>query len=134
MSAAGFALAAIAEYRTALRYRPDYAPSTVSLRRLTGSAEVGGPHTPAEQLATLLAQRASDAARRGDYPGAMAQLDEAQRLAPDLALVHQYRSNVAFLKGDRAAAIAALEKALALEPDNALFRINLERLRSAKAD
>ena len=64
----------------------------------------------------------------------MAQLDEAQRMAPDLALVHQYRSNVAFLKGDRAAAIAALEKALALEPDNALFRTNLERLRSAKPD
>jgi tetratricopeptide (TPR) repeat protein len=126
--------AAIAEYRTSLRYRPDYAPSAASLRRLTGSAEVGGPRTPAEQLATLLAQRASDAARRGDYPGAMAQLDEAQRLAPDLALLHQYRSNVAFLKGDRAAAIASLEQALELEPDNALFRTNLERLRSTTAD
>ena len=126
--------AAIAEYRTALRYRPDYAPSTTSLRRLTGSARVGGPLTPAEQLATLLAQRASDAARRGDYPGAMAQLDEAQRLAPGFALVYQYRSNVAFLEGDRALAIAALEQALELEPDNALYRITLERLQRTAAD
>ncbi len=60
----------------------------------------------------------------------MKQLDEAQRIAPRLALVHQYRSNVAFLRGERAAAIAALERALAIEPDNALYRSNLERLKA----
>jgi tetratricopeptide (TPR) repeat protein len=126
--------AAIAEYRTALRYRPDYPPSSAALRRLTGSADTGGPQTPPEQLAALLAQRASEAARRGDHEAAMKQLDEAQRIAPRLALVHQYRSNVAFLRGDRPAAIAALEQALELEPDNALFRTNLERLRRMESD
>ena len=64
----------------------------------------------------------------------MKKLDEAQRIAPGLALVHQYRSNVAFLAGDREVAIAALEMALELEPDNALFRTNLERLRAAGPD
>ncbi len=64
----------------------------------------------------------------------MEQLDEAQRIAPRLALVQQYRSNVAFLQGDREAAIAALERALELEPDNALFRTNLERLRARQSD
>lgn len=126
--------AAIAEYRSALRYQPEYPPSGAALRRLTGSAGSGGPQTPPERLAALLAQRASEAARRGDYEAAMNQLDEAQRIAPRLALVQQYRSNVAFLRGDREAAIAALEKALELEPDNALFRTNLERLRGMKSD
>jgi tetratricopeptide (TPR) repeat protein len=126
--------AAIVEYRTALRYQPDYPPSSAALRRLTGSAETGGPRTAPERLATLLAQRASEAARRGDYEAAMKQLDEAQRIAPRLALVHQYRSNVAFLRGDREDAIAALEKALELEPDNALFRVNLERLRRMESE
>ena len=126
--------AAIAEYRSALRYRPDYPPSRAALRRLTGSAESGASQTPPERLAALLAQRASEAARRGDYEAAMEQLDEAERIAPRLALLQQYRSNVAFLSGDREAAIAALEKALELEPDNALFRTNLERLRGMKGD
>ena len=126
--------AAVAEYRSALRYQPDYPPPRAALRRLTGSAETGGAQTPPERLAALLAQRASEAARRGDYEAAMKQLDEAQRIAPRLALVYQYRSNVAFLRGDREAAIAALEKALELEPDNALFRTNLERLRRTESD
>jgi Tfp pilus assembly protein PilF len=73
-------------------------------------------------------ERASEAARRGDYAGAMAQLDEAQHIAPRYPPVYQYRSNVAFLRGDRKAAIQALQKAIELEPDNALFRVNLERL------
>ncbi len=64
----------------------------------------------------------------------MQQLDEAERIAPQLALVYQYRSNVAFLRGEREAAIAALERALELEPDNALFRTNLERLRQSPAN
>jgi tetratricopeptide (TPR) repeat protein len=82
----------------------------------------------------LLAERASSAARRGDYDSAMEQLDEAERLAPELALIYQYRSNVAFLRGERETAIAALERALELEPDNALFQTNLERLREAPAN
>ena len=63
----------------------------------------------------------------------MKQLDEAQRIAPNLALLYQYRSNVAYLMGDRQAAIAALRQGLRLEPDNALFRENLKRLEQAKA-
>ena len=63
----------------------------------------------------------------------MALLDDAERLAPRFALVHQYRSNVAFLMGDRAGAIAALRKALDIEPDNALFRTNLQRLEQGAA-
>jgi predicted AlkP superfamily phosphohydrolase/phosphomutase/Tfp pilus assembly protein PilF len=125
---------ALAEYRTALRYRTDYEPARVALLRLEGSAGPKRAQTPNEKLATLLAERASSAARHGDYDSAMKQLDEAERIAPELALVYQYRSNVAFLRGEREAAIAALERALELEPDNALFRTNLERLREAPAN
>jgi tetratricopeptide (TPR) repeat protein len=124
---------ALAEYRTALRYRTDYEPARAALLRLEGAVTPERAQTPNEKLAMLLAERASSAARRGDYDGAMKQLDEAERLAPELALVYQYRSNVTFLRGEREAAITALERALELEPDNALFQTNLERLRKAPA-
>lgn len=120
---------AIEEYKKALRYDPRYEPARKALVRLTGSAAVRPLGTPAEEEARALAERAADKARRGDYPGAKADLDEAVRVAPRFALVYQYRANVAYLLGDKAAAIADLEKALALEPDNALYRENLRRLR-----
>jgi len=123
--------AAIAQYRQALRYRPDYAPAAKALLRLTGNAEINPPRNDAEKLAFKLAQRAGESARKGDYPGAMKLLDEAERVAPKFALVYQYRANVAFLSGDRAGAIEALERAAKIEPDNALFRTNLERLKAS---
>jgi len=121
---------AIEQYRTALRYRPSYEPSRRALARLTGSVEARGAQTGAEKRAEVLAEAAAAAARRGDYPGAMKQLAEAERIAPRYVLVYQYQSNVAYLMGDRRAATRALEKALAIEPENALFRANLERLRA----
>lgn len=123
---------AVEAYRKALRYDPRYEPSREALTRLTGSGAVRPPGTPAEEEARALAERAADKARRGDYPGARADLDEAARVAPRFALVYQYRANVAYLQGDEEAAIADLEKALELEPDNALYRENLRRLREGK--
>jgi len=126
--------AAISEYRTALRYNPQYEPSRQALTRLTGSGATGSPpQSEPERQATELAERASQQARRGDYLTAMADLDQAERLAPRSALVYQYRANVAFLMGNRDEAIAALQKALEIEPDNALFKSNLKRLQEAKA-
>lgn len=119
---------AIADYRTALRCRPDYAPSREALRRL-GVAAAPTPATAGERQAAALCEEAAALARRGDYPAATRRLAAAERIAPQRALVFHYRANVAFLMGDRAAAIAALERALAIEPDNALFRENLARLR-----
>ncbi len=124
----GKAEQAVAEYRKALRYRPNYQPSRQALLRLTGSDRSGGPKTDAERLAAKLADRASDAARRGDYQAAMRKLDEAESVAPNYALVYQYRANVAFLMGDRERARAALNRALEIEPDNQLFRKNLDAL------
>lgn len=120
--------AAVADYRTALRYNPRYAPSRQALQRLGVALAAPTPTDPALQRADALAGEAADLARRGDYDGAMRRLDEAELAAPNHAVVHHYRANVAFLRGDRTAAIAALERALAIEPDNALFRENLERL------
>jgi tetratricopeptide (TPR) repeat protein len=120
--------AAAIEYRTALRYNPQYDPSRQALSRLTGSAQVNAPSSDAERRAAQLAEQAGQAARRGDYGGAMKILDEAQQAAPRYALVYQYRSNVAFLMGDIEAAKAALRKALEIEPDNALYQTNLRRL------
>jgi tetratricopeptide (TPR) repeat protein len=99
---------------------------------LTGSARVNVPATEAERTAAKLAERASRSAKRGDYQGAMRTLDEAERVAPQYALVYQYRSNVAFLMGDIEGAKAALRKALEIEPDNAFFQVNLRRLEETK--
>jgi tetratricopeptide (TPR) repeat protein len=125
--------AAIADYRTAVRYRPDYVPSQQALVRLgAGAAPRQWARTPQETRAAELADEASRLARRGDYAGAMRLLDEASRLAPRLALVYQYRANVAYLKGDKPAAVAALKKGLEIEPDNLLFRENLKNLQHPK--
>jgi Flp pilus assembly protein TadD len=123
--------AAIAEYREALRYNPSYEPSERALARLGAPVATGKPATPAEQLAAKMAERASVAARKGDYDQALAILADAERIAPGLARVYQYRANVLYLKGDVAGARAALERALAIEPDNALYRENLARLPKA---
>lgn len=119
---------ALAAYRTALRYNPSYGPSQEALVRLTGSAAAHGPRDEGEQRAHALAEQAGQAARRGDYAGAMRTLDEAEKAAPGYVLVYQYRANVAFLMGDREAAKRALRRALEIEPDNALFKTNLQRL------
>jgi tetratricopeptide (TPR) repeat protein len=123
---------AIAAYRTAVRYDPEYEPSRVALRRLTGSSAGGSePRTEEERRAAALAEQAAGAAKSGDYAKAGVLLDEALAVAPRYALVYQYRANVAFLAGDRSAAIAALQKALELEPDNALYLQNLRYLERA---
>jgi tetratricopeptide (TPR) repeat protein len=119
---------AIAEYRAALRYHPDYEPSRTALARLGVSVGASRPRDPQQERARQLAAQAEQAARRGAYDEALAALAEADRLAPRDGLLAQYRANVAYLKGDRAAAIAALERGLEIEPDNQLFRQNLRRL------
>jgi Flp pilus assembly protein TadD len=123
--------AAVQDYRTAVRYNPQYEPSRKALARL-GAAPPGIPRDAAEKEALTLADRAAEAARRGDYATANTLLDQAERRAPRYAVVYQYRANVAYLSGDRKAAIAALRKGLELEPDNALFRRNLERLETQR--
>jgi predicted AlkP superfamily phosphohydrolase/phosphomutase/Flp pilus assembly protein TadD len=125
--------AAIEEYQTAVRYNPQYGPSRRALVRLTGSADVRAPRNDAEKLASALAERASEAARRGDYAEAMKLLAEAERIAPRYPLVYQYQSNVFYLMGDLSKAIQVLENALELEPENALFKTNLERLKAQAA-
>jgi tetratricopeptide (TPR) repeat protein len=123
---------AIAAYRTAVRYDPEYEPSRAALLRLTGSSAGGAePRSDEERRAAALAEQAATAAKSGDYPKAAALLDDAVRIAPHYSLVYQYRANVAFLAGDRRAAIAALQKALELEPDNALYLQNLRYLERA---
>jgi len=129
----GNAAAALADYREALRYNPQYQPSREALARLRGADAQATPRDANAQRAATLADEASELARRGDYAAAMQRLDDAERLAPRLALLQQYRANVAFLMGDRTAAAAALRRALQIEPDNALFRENLRRLDGSEA-
>jgi tetratricopeptide (TPR) repeat protein len=125
----GETAAAIKDYQTAVRYNPQYEPSVKALARLNAQLPQA-PRTDTEKRALALADQAAGDARRGDYADAARKLDEAERIAPRLALIQQYRANVAYLKGDKPAAIAALKKGIALEPDNALFRENLKRLES----
>jgi tetratricopeptide (TPR) repeat protein len=124
---------AIELYRRAVRYDSQYEPSRRALVRLAGSAEVNAPRTEQEKKAFALAQQAAQAAQRGNYPEALGELAQAERLAPRYSLVHQYHANVAYLMGDLPGAIKALEKGLALEPDNALFSTNLQRLKEQHA-
>ena len=125
--------AAVEQYRTAIRYQPNYEPTRQALIRLTGSADVRVPRTDAEKRAFAIAEKASESARRGDYPEATRLLAEAEKIAPDYVIVYQYQSNVAYLMGDESAAMRALERALELEPDNALFKANLARLKAKAA-
>jgi tetratricopeptide (TPR) repeat protein len=120
---------AVEQYRTVLRYNPQYEPSRRALIRLTGSAQARVLRDEADRRAWELAEEAGQAARRGDYAEATKLLDEAENISPRNVVVHQHRSNVAYLKGDTASAVAALEKALEIEPDNALFKTNLRRLK-----
>jgi Tfp pilus assembly protein PilF len=124
---------AIRSYQTALRYDPSYEASQKALKRLGVSPGVRAPSGEAERRARELADQASLAARKTDYPRAIALLDEAEKVAPGYVLVHQYRANVAFLMGDKEAAKKALKAALEIEPDNALFRRNLESLEKSQA-
>jgi predicted AlkP superfamily phosphohydrolase/phosphomutase/Flp pilus assembly protein TadD len=124
---------AIERYRTALRYDARYEPARRALMRLTGNADVTNVHSEAERQAMAKAEEARALSQRGDYPAAMARLDEAERLAPRLAIIQQYRANVAYLMGDVPGAIRALRRGLALEPDNALFRENILRLQKKPA-
>jgi tetratricopeptide (TPR) repeat protein len=125
--------AAIADYRLALKANSSYAATRQALSRLGVQADAAAPaRSPAETQAMALADQASISARRGDYKAALAQLDQASRLAPSLAMVWQYRSNVAFLMGDTPGAIAALRKGLEIEPGNLLFKENLKRLEQSK--
>jgi tetratricopeptide (TPR) repeat protein len=117
----GETAAAIKDYQTAVRYNPQYEPSLKALARLNAQLPQA-PRSDVEKRAVALADQAAGAARRGDYAEAARKLDEAESIAPRLALIQQYRANVAYLKGDKPAAVAALKKGLALEPDNALFR------------
>ena len=128
----GDVTSAIADYRTAVRYRPDYMPSQQALLRLQAGPAGPSARTPQETRALEMADQASRLARRGDYAGAMQLLDEASRVAPRLALVYQYRANVAYLKGDTPSAVAALKRGLEIEPDNVLFRENLKNLQRPK--
>jgi tetratricopeptide (TPR) repeat protein len=124
---------AIKEYRTAVRYNPGYEPSRRALARLTGTADVNPPRNPQEQKAAQICEQASQAARRGNYAEASRLLDDAEKLAPNYVIIHQYRANVAYLSGDKRGAIRALERALELDPGNALYRSNLARLRETTA-
>ena len=126
--AQGKAAEAAREYEIALRFRPDYDPARRALMRIHGGASSLPSLSRNEVLAVALVERAREATLRGDYLGALTELDAAERIAPDLARVPHYRSNVAWLMGDRELAIAALKRALELAPDDPLYRTNLERL------
>ena len=122
------------QYEFALRYQPQYEPAQRALLRVRGATPMAEPPTPNQQLAAALVERAREAALRGDYQGALKELDEAERIAPRFALVPHYRSNVGWLMGDREGAMAALRRALELEPDDPLYRTNLERLEKEAAE
>jgi tetratricopeptide (TPR) repeat protein len=126
--AQGERVAAVADYRRALRYDPDLQGPRQALERLGESVVEQVARTPEEVRSAELLQQAQELARRGGYEEAWKLLLEAESLTPDASVVYQYKGNVAFLRGDRGAAVAALKKALELDPEDARIRENLRRL------
>lgn len=119
-------------YRTTLRYDGNHDSAREGLQRITGSGRLYEPRNEDERQASDLAATAAQKARQGDYEAASQLLDEAEALAPNLPMVHQYRANVAYLSGDMDAAVAALERALELEPGNAVVEKNLRMARQRR--
>jgi len=115
-------------FRTTLRYETTHESARARLEEITGRSRVYEPKNEAERQASDLAARAAQLTRQGAYPAASNLLDQAEKLAPELPLVHQYRANVAYLQGDLDGAISALERSLELEPGNERVRKNLETL------
>lgn len=127
----GDTAAAVADYRRALKYG-NFAPSREALQRMGVSPTTEVLDSETKARAATLAEEAAAAAKRGDYPGALRLLDEAEKLAPGFVLVYQYRSNVSYLAGDLDGSIRALERGLEIEPENVLFQENLKTLRARK--
>ncbi len=75
---------AVSQYRRAVLYNPQYEPSRQALIRLTGSADVRTPRTDAEKRAAQMADAAGQAARRGDYTGALKQSGRCRESGPAL--------------------------------------------------
>lgn len=121
--------AAIADYRSALRYDSDYPPAREALARLGQPATTRVASTPEQIEAARLLAEARELIRRGEYDQAEGILDRAENLAPGEVVMLQYRSNLAYLQGNWLEAERILVEALAREPDNALFEKNLERVR-----
>jgi tetratricopeptide (TPR) repeat protein len=91
----------------------DLAGAERSLRKLIESA--GGDVRYAASLHAWLAQILHE---KGDDAGAVKELNEAARLAPDLPIFQLLRAKSMVENGDLAGAEAALRKYLALDPNN----------------
>ena len=83
--------------------------------------------------APTLAERASQAARRGDYQAAMQTLDEAEQDRAALRARLPVPVERRLPDGRRRARQGGAAQALEIEPDNALFKTNLQRLEQASA-
>ncbi len=101
---------AIPSFETALRLDPNYAEA----RR---------------NLTAVRNQRAGQLAREGRLDAAAAELEQALRVAPDRADLHNNLGTVLAQQGRLTAAAAEFERALALNPTDAQTRRNLERIR-----
>jgi Flp pilus assembly protein TadD len=58
----------------------------------------------------------------GRLPEAVTHLEEAIRLAPDVALAHEFLGNALLAQGKKGEAVAHLQRALQLEPGNERVR------------
>ena len=95
--------AAIAEYRTALRYNPQYAPSREALRRLGAGTAVATASDADRQRRRRWRSTPPSWRAAATTPGRCARSTRPSASRRASALVYQYRANVAFLMGDRAA-------------------------------
>lgn len=89
------------------------------------------------KLPSLSLIKASEAARAKDYDQAIAHLDAALKVQPDMLDVLLFRAEINRLKRDFAAALADSQRATALFPTSGhayLFRVNLLQQQGKKAE
>ncbi|MGJ5067642.1 tetratricopeptide repeat protein [Bradyrhizobium oligotrophicum] len=80
------------------------------------------PVVPAEPMtAASLVKRAMDRSRQGDVEGAVADLDEAIRLAPRNADLYRYRARDLVRMGRFDRALGDYERAIRLDPNNPML-------------
>jgi len=103
-------------------------PDLPDARELLGQLGPPPSLSPNRELAAKIAERAAEAARKGNLEEAERLLDQAEWIDPQLPLVPKYRANVACLRGDREEMIRQFRRALELDPDDPVVRHNLRVL------
>jgi tetratricopeptide (TPR) repeat protein len=130
---------ALSEYRGVITGQPEVKASWTEAFELLRRNRRSGEALALADEASLqfpkdafpLALKGAALIEMGRYKDALASLEVAVNLDPDLALIWHELGNASYLLGDRTRALMALDRAFALEPHSATLRLRGRVLRDA---